>query len=193
MRRTLCSLVLLFGAVACSSTAADDKEKPKEGGKGAVVTLDGLRSRAPAGWKEEAPSNKMRFAQFRIPKAKDDNEDGELIIFKGLGGTAKANVDRWKKQFQAPAGKKIEDAAKVEEIKIAGRNATLLDVSGTYLYNPQPFNPRSKTERRPGYRMLAIHFDGPDNVYHIKFTAPAATVEAHKKAFDEWIKGFKKE
>jgi hypothetical protein len=157
-----------------------------------VVTLDGLTSRTPAAWKEEAPSNKMRFAQFRLPKAKDDKEDAELVIFKGLGGSAKANVDRWKKQFLAPPGKKLDDVAKVAEVKIAGRPATLLDVSGTYLYNPQPFNPRSKSEKRPGYRMLAIHFDGPAEVYHIKLAGPAATIEAHKKGFDDWLKGFKK-
>jgi hypothetical protein len=41
--------------------------------------------------------------------------------------------------------------------------------------------------------MLAVHFDGPDNVYHIKLTGPEQTVEAYKKGFDDWLRGFKKE
>jgi hypothetical protein len=160
--------------------------------KGVEVSLDGLKSKAPASWKEEAPANKMRFMQFKLPKVKGDTEDAELVIFKGLGGAAKANIDRWKAQFRAPAGKKIDDVSKVTEIKIGGSEATLLDISGTYLFNPAPFNPRSKTVARPNYRMLAIHFEGPTTVYHIKLTGPAKTVEHHKAGFDAWVKGFKK-
>jgi hypothetical protein len=190
MRWNLAFVMLAGVALACSSPAADsDKEKDKGG---VSVELDGMKSKTPGSWVEEKPSNKMRFAQFRLPKAKDDKEDAELVIFKGLGGSSKANVERWKKQFIPPKGKKIEDVSKVTEIKIGGDAATLLDVSGTYRYNPQPFNPRSKEVLRPGYRMLAIHFEGPKDVYHIKLTGPAKTIEQYKKGFDEWIKGFKK-
>jgi hypothetical protein len=155
------------------------------------VTLDGLKSQAPGDWKEEAPANRMRFLQFRLPKKGDDKDNGELIIFKGLGGDSRANIERWKKQFIPPEGKKIDEAAEVKEIKIGGHPATYLDVQGTYLFNPQPFNPRSKAEKKPNYRMLAVHFEGPKDVYHIKLTGPAKTIEAYKKGFDEWLKNFK--
>jgi hypothetical protein len=195
MQRILGFVLLAFVAAACSpsaseSNAADgDKDKAKK--KGVVVNLDGFKSQTPGEWKEEAPANRMRFMQFRLPKKGDDKDDGELIVFKGLGGDSKANIERWKKQFVPPEGKKINDVAKVEEIKIGGRAATYLDVQGTYLFNPQPFNPKSKTEKKPKYRMLAIHFEGPDNIYHIKLTGPAKTIEAYKKGFDEWVKNFK--
>ena len=39
---------------------------------------------------------------------------------------------------------------------------------------------------------MAVQFEGPSDVYHIKFTGPAKTVAEQKKAFDEWLKGFKK-
>ncbi len=184
MRRAL----LLAGLLAALMGSATAGEK----GKGTKVTLDGMTSTTPAAWVSEEPANRMRFAQFRLPRAKGDKEDAELIIFKGLGGSANANIDRWKKQFSPPKGKTMADVAKVTKIKIGGEEATLLDVSGTYKYNPAPFNPRSKTEDRPNYRMLAIHFEGPKEVYHIKLTGPAKTIEQHKKGFDEWLKGFKK-
>lgn len=193
MRRLIGFLILAFMAAACSpsaseSTAADgDKDK----GKKVVVDLDGLKSTTPGDWKEEAPANRMRFMQFRLPKKGDDKEDAELIIFKGLGGGAKANVERWKKQFVPPKDKQIDDVAKVEEIKIGDRPALKLDVYGTYLFNPQPFNPRSKSEEKPNYRMLAIYLDGSENPYQIKLTGPAKTVEAYKNGFDEWVKSFK--
>jgi hypothetical protein len=194
MRRLIGFLTLAFVAAACSpsaseSNAADSDHKDK--GKGVVVDLDGLKSTTPSDWKEETPSNRMRFMQFRLPKKGDDKEDAELVLFKGLGGGSKANIQRWKDSFIPPEGKKIDDVAEVKEIKIGGSPAIYLDVQGTYKVKLQPFNPRSKEEKKPNYRMLAIYFDGPQDVYQIKLTGPAKTVEAYKKGFDEWVKNFK--
>lgn len=193
MRRLIGFMVLAFMAAACSPSASESNAADGDKGKGngVVVDLDGLKATTPGAWKEEAPSNRMRMTQFRLPKKGDDKEDGELVIFKGLGGGSKANVERWKKQFVPPKDKKIEDVAEVKEIKIGDRPAVYLDVQGTYLFNPQPFNPRSKPEEKPNYRMLAIYFDGSENPYQIKLTGPAKTVEAYKKGFDEWMKNFK--
>jgi hypothetical protein len=174
----------LFALMIAVGVSADDK-------KGGEVILDGLKSKTPADWKEEEPSNNMRFAQFKLPKAGEDKDDAELIIFKNLGGSAKDNVARWKGQFLPPEGKTIDDVAKVTEIKIGGMEATLVDVTGTYLFKARPIDPTDKAVRKPGYRMLAIHFKNKDNLYHIKLTGPAATVEKYKKGFDEWIANFK--
>jgi hypothetical protein len=193
MRRLIGFMMLAFMAAACSPSASESNAADGEKGKGngVVVDLDGLKSTSPGAWKEEAPSNRMRLIQFRLPKKGEDKEDSELVIFKGLGGGSKANVERWKKQFVPPKDKKIEDVAEVKEIKIGDRPAVYLDIHGTYLFNPQPFNPRSKPEEKPNYRMLAIYFDGSENPYQIKLTGPAKTVEAYKKGFDEFVKNFK--
>jgi hypothetical protein len=195
MQRILGFVVLAFLALACSPSASEsvaaDADKGKDKSKGVVVNLDGAKSRTPGEWKEEAPANRMRLTQFRLSKKGDDKDDAELVIFQRLGGGSKANVERWKGQFVPPEGKKIEDVAEVKEIKIGDRPATYLDVQGTYKFNPQPFNPRSKTQDKPNYRMLAIYFDGPKDPYQIKLTGPAKTVEAYKKGFDEWLKNFK--
>ncbi|MGH7171177.1 MAG: hypothetical protein ACRELG_12945 [Gemmataceae bacterium] len=195
MRRLIGFMVLACMAAACSPAASEsnaaDGDKDKSKGKGVVVSLDGVKSTTPGDWKEEAPANRMRFMQFRLLKKADDKNDAELIIFKGLGGGSKANIERWKKQFLPPKDKKIEDVAKVKEIKIGDRPAMYLDIQGTYLFNPQPFNPRSKPQAKPNYRMLAIYLDGSDNPYQIKLTGSAKTVEAYKKGFDAWVKNFK--
>jgi hypothetical protein len=178
-------LALAFGLTVQPLTRAADKE-------GVVIEMDGLRSKAPADWKEMMPG-RGRYAQFKLPAQKGDKYDGELIIFKGFGGSAKDNIDRWKKQFIAPEGKTIDDVAKVEEMKIGGHTATYLDVQGTYLLKSRPFDPDEKPEKRENYRMLAVQFDGPDNVYHIKLFGPEKTIEAAKKDFEGWLKGFKKD
>ena len=192
MQRSAWFVVPMAAALGCGveagSNAADEK---KAEGKGVVVRMDGLQSRAPADWKEEAPSNRMRYAQFRLPRVKGDEHDAELVIFKGLGGSAEANIRRWKEQFQPPAGKTIDDIAKVEKIKVGDRPALYLDVRGTYLFKAQPFNPNAKAEQRPNSRMLAVHLDGKNDVYHIKLTGPANTVTHYKQGFDDWLKAFK--
>jgi hypothetical protein len=190
MRRALCLLLLGGAALAWGlgpSHAADEK---KDAGKGTVVDLGGMQSRAPAGWKEEEPSNSMRYAQFRLPKAGDDKRDAEVVIFN-LGGSARDNVARWKDQFQPPAGKSIDDVAKVTEMKVGDAQVTYLDIHGTYLFKAQPFNPAAKAEKLPDYRMLGVIFATPQKQFQIRCVGPAATVEKYKAGFDEWLKNFK--
>lgn len=182
MRQTLMQVCLV--ALFALPVLAEDA-------KGTKVSLDGLTSTTPSSWKEETPSNKMRFAQFKLPKVKGDKEDAELVIFKGLGGSAEANIQRWKDQFVAPRGKTTDDISKETEVKIGGKKAQMVEVSGIFKFNPAPFNPKSKTENRADYKMLAIHFEGPKEVYHIKLTGPAKTIDQYKKGFEDWIKGFK--
>jgi hypothetical protein len=173
---------VLLACLAVGVNAADEK--------GTTIKFDGLSSTTPADWKSEKPANQMRFAQFIIPKAKGDADNGQLIIFK-LGGTAQQNVDRWKGQFIPPEGKKIDDVAKVQTMKVAGSDVTYLDIHGTYL-DGRPGLPAAQKKKRANYRMLAVQFDTPDNSYQILFRGPAKTVAEHKKGFETWVKGFKK-
>ena len=188
MRRFVLPAGLLMAALTCTLSADD---KPDTKAKGTKVNFDGMTSTTPATWVEKMPSNKMRFMQFELPKVKGDKEDAELVVFKGLGGSAMANITRWKDQFVAPKGKSADDISKETEIKIGDKAATQVVVTGTFKYNPAPFNPRSKNELRPDYKMIAIHFEGPKDIYHIKLTGPTKTIESYEKGFDAWIKGFK--
>jgi hypothetical protein len=162
----------------------------RAGDKGKTVDFDGLKSTAPAGWKQEEPTSAMRLTQFRLPRVEGDPADAELIIFKGLGGTVKQNVDRWKNQFLPPEGKSIDDVARVTEFKVAGNDVAMLDVRGTYLDGP-PMLPASRKTRRPDYRMLAVQFKGPQTVYHVLLRGPAKTIEKNAKDFESWVKAFK--
>jgi len=131
----------------------------------------------------------MRAYQFRVPRAKGDEEDAELLIFDSFGGSAEDNINRWKtSEFEPPQGKKIDEVSKVTKLDIVSRPAHYLDVSGTYLGGP---GPGTGPTRKPGYRMLAVHYEGPDGkTYHIILRGPAKTVEEHKTEFDDWLAGF---
>jgi hypothetical protein len=168
------------------AAAADDKEK-----KGEVVELDGLKAAVPGTWKEEKPSNNMRFLQYKLPKVEGDKDDAELVVFRGFGGSAEENIKRWKATFTPPEGKELDDVAKVTDIKIGGLKAVYLDVSGTYMFKAAPFDPKAKVEARADNRMLAVHFEGKNDQYHIKLVGPAKTVASYKTGFDEWLKALK--
>jgi hypothetical protein len=190
MKRLGLAITLLLAALLLCWDRDDSLLRAEET-KGAVVDFDGLKSTAPAAWKEEEPASKMRYKQFRLPHVKDDKTDAELLIFRGFGGSAADNIKRWKEQFLPPEGKKMEDVAKVSQMKVAGNDVSYLDVSGVYLFKDRPFDPNAKAEKRPNYRMLAVHFEGPKNIYHIKLVGPEKTVEHYKKGFDDWLKAFK--
>lgn len=157
-----------------------------------VVELDGFKSKTPNSWKSiPLPAKSLRYKQFQIPAVKGDRTDAEVVIFKGLGGGVEPNVNRWKSQFTPPAGKNREDATTVTKIKIGGREATYVDIQGTY--NPPQFDPTfGKVKNWPEFRLLAVYFQGPDDVYQIKLTGPMDTVTQQKKAFDAWLSDFKK-
>jgi hypothetical protein len=188
MRRTRWFFLFAAGSLALGlasgwSGGAQDK--------GTVVDLDGLKARSPADWKEEKPGNRMRFAQFRLPKVDGDKEDAELVIFQGIGGSAQQNIERWKSMFVAPEGKKIADIAKVTDVKVGSTKVPYLQICGTYKFKSAPFDPNAKEELKPNYCMLAVVYDGKQTPYHIRIVGPEKTVEHYRKGFEDFLAAFK--
>lgn len=183
----------LFGAAVglAGLTGATPAEEKKET-KGKVVELDGLKAAVPGEWVPEKPANRMRFLQYRLPKVEGDKTDAALIIFKGLGGSPKDNIKRWKEMFIPPEGKTLEDVSKVSQIKIGKVEAPYLEVWGTYRFKEAPFDPKSKMELRPNQRMLNVHYEGEDDVFHFRLVGPDKTVTHYKKGFEDWLKALKK-
>jgi hypothetical protein len=178
--------VLALTGLALLSVAARADDK------GTVTEIDGLKSTAPAAWKaKEATGSRVYY--FVLPKEKGDKFDGELIVsyFMGQGGTVADNVKRWKAMITPPEGKTIEDVSKTEEYKVGKGKATVFDASGTYTHKARPFDPNEKGEKRENYRMIAVFLETPNGPYFIRVAGPANTIEAHKKEFDEWLKGMK--
>jgi hypothetical protein len=157
---------------------------------GTVVELGGLKAVAPVAWKEAPASSPMRVKQFTVP---GKGGDAEVVVFffgQGQGGSVEDNVARWKKQFQPPEGKTIDQVSKMETIRGAGANISLLDISGTYLFKARPMDP-SPGEPRPNHRMLAAVLETPKGNYYIRLVGPEKTVAAAKKDYVSWLKAFK--
>ena len=137
----------------------------------------------PAGWNERAPASSMRVAEFVIPKAEGDSEDGELIVyyFGGGGGSVEANLQRWITQFQSPT-QPLRTTATVNGLKL-----TSLDVGGTYVAEMRPGS--TEHYNKPGFRMRATVVETPKGPYFIKLTGPATTIEKAGAAYDQFLHG----
>ena len=147
----------------------------------------GVKFDAPSAW--TSTPKPMRTANYTIPAAAGDSQDGELAVFyfgPGQGGGVEANVRRWLGQFVNEDGSPLgsDDATRTEQ-EVGGLQVTILDVSGTYLFKPFPMAPRATP--LPGYRMLAAIVQGPDAPIFFKLTAPSKTAAGAEAGFRDVI------
>jgi hypothetical protein len=184
MATRIASLICVATLLALTSLAqADEKTADKPEAKKEVKTVEveikgGLKLNVPETWKQSEPSSRLRLAQFSIPKAKGDSEDGELALFNfGAGGGAKANIDRWVGQFQA-----AEREVNVKEGALETGRYFFVEISGTY---DKPIGPpiARQTKAAPGSRMLGVILGMEDKgIYFFKMTGPDETVAAQAAA-----------
>lgn len=169
-------------------TLADDQADAAQGDKQkkikpiVIKTVEieikgGLKLKFPENWKRGKPSNSMRLAQFAIPAAKGDKEEGELTLFYGFGGGAKANIERWISQFHA-----TDRESKIEAGAIESGKYFLVEISGTFKKSVGP--PRAgQSKPASGYRMLGVilSIEGK-RPYFLKLVGPDKTIAAQGTA-----------
>lgn len=177
----LCSCLFLC-AIPSTLPSGEAKQTP--------VKIDNLQALAPADWKSEKPANRLRSYQFRLPRAKDDKDDAELVILPNLSGTNESNIARWKEMFLPPDGKTIEEVSKVTSSKAGAVKLTTLEVTGTYLYKDRPLSAKTPVPKA-NYRMFSVIFETDEGPSLIRLVGPAATVEHHRARFEAFLKSFK--
>lgn len=152
-----------------------------------------LNYAAPTTWQTQPPRSGMRKAQFLLPRAEGDSEDGEMILFyfgRNEGGGVADNIARWRGMFTTTEGKPVGDeAVKQEKFEANGLAITLLDVVGRYAPSAMPGAPA--TGPKDDYRMLAAVIETPGGPWFFRGTGPRATMEAHLPAFREMLNSVK--
>jgi hypothetical protein len=143
----------------------------------------------PGEWKSRPAASSMRVAEFVVPRAQGDAEDGEVIVyfFGGTGGSVDANVQRWIGQFQQPQGAPAD--GKRTTFAVGDLKVTTVDVSGTYVAEVRPGS--AERHNKPNFRMRAAVVETPRGPYFVKFTGPAKTVAAASSAFDGFIRSLR--
>jgi hypothetical protein len=142
---------------------------------------------APPAWQTRPAASSMRIAEFVIPRAPGDAEDGELIVYYfGTGaGTIDANIDRWIGQIQQPDGSPSKEKARRTTQTVNGLNVTMVDAEGTYVADMRPGS--AERYNKPGFRLRAAVVETPRGPYYIKMTGPAKTIGAADAAYTAFV------
>jgi hypothetical protein len=177
---------------ASSSSAPLAPAPSAANAQGASPAVAGeLHYKVPEGWVVEQTTSGMRLAQYKLPKAGGDAEDGLLIVYyfgQGQGGSAQANIDRWIGQIQQPDGSSSKEKAKTETLTVNGLAVNTVDVLGNYSGGMSPDS--APAEKKAIYRLRAAVIETPKGSYFVKLTGPEKTVAHWDKAYTDYIKSF---
>ena len=140
----------------------------------------GLRFAVPAAWTRVPAPSDVRAAEWRLPRATGDAEDGEVILFffgAGKGGSAAENLERWYGQFTPADGRPARDAAVITQRTVRALRVTSVDLAGAYRSTPSG-------APKPGFHLLAAVIEGPGGPWFLKVVGPEATVAAAREGFE---------
>jgi hypothetical protein len=143
----------------------------------AAVALGPFSAAVPAEWKVKPTTSKMRAADYTVPG------DGEVIVYyfgEHGAGSVDDNVERWLGQFTQPDGKATREVAKIDKVKLAGNDATLVAVSGHYVAMAVP---GMDAVDKPDAAMIAAIVASPSGPYYFRLIGGKSTVDANAAAF----------
>jgi hypothetical protein len=125
----------------------------------------------------------MRAAEYLVPRAAGDGEDGECFVITfgpGQGGGVDENIERWVKQLQ-PTTSGVDRTSR----SVNGMKVTRVEVAGTYTPMQMPGMPSATA--RSGYRLVGDIVEAPSGLWFFKLTAPDATAKAAGKELDALV------
>ncbi len=175
MNRTRLSIISLFVLILTSSLHGQ--------GFAESLFIGGISFEVPAEWPETKASSPMRAAQYKIPKAVADPEDGELAVFffgEGQGGDIQANIIRWQQQFKSSD----ENSGQIEKKTINGVSVTSVYLEGTY--QPSAMSGGSG-EAKSDYAFSGAILSGAQGHIFIKLLGPRHTVENANASFQKML------
>jgi hypothetical protein len=146
---------------------------------GGMVRFGSLTLTPSEGWTRKPPQSSFIAAEFVLPRAAGDDQDGRLTL-SVAGGSIEANIERWKGQF---AGALKND--KQEQFDVAGVKVTLVDLSGDFNDQRGPFAP---AVQRKGYRMITAILPVGGQLHFIKVVGPEKTMAAHAEKIQAFIR-----
>ncbi|MGL4419251.1 MAG: hypothetical protein ACRCZF_01180 [Gemmataceae bacterium] len=170
-------------AMLLVSLAMIDDPKP--------VAIAKLSATPPADWKSEKPATRLRSHQFKFPSGIPDVADAELIVLPESSPKPEKEFPRWRTQFQPPEGKTVEELGKESKLELAGGTVHLLDVSATWKYKERPFDPKSKEELKPEWRVIWAIVVTKEEAVHLRLSGPQAVVGKRYAEFEGFLKALK--
>ena len=161
-----------------------DKGSEAPAPTGPDVHVAGIKLKAADNWVRKAPASNFIEAEFMLPRAKDDAQDGRLTV-SVAAGSIEDNINRWKGQFGGNPSKSKQDT-----LKVSGMDVTLVDFSGTFKDSRGPAAPAVD---RPNYRMIAAIIPAQGQMIFVKATGPENTLQQQADKIAEFVKTAKPE
>jgi hypothetical protein len=154
------------------------KGKPGTGGdKGATGTTErnfnGAVFQIPGDWEEVPKQSEFIAAEFQVP---GPGGPARLTLSTARGGVAE-NIERWKGQFLRSSN---DPPPKEAHLTIDGREATLVELFGSYQDMLQPRAPQT------GSALLGVVIPLRETNYFVKLTGPRETVLDVRESFLEF-------
>ncbi len=128
----------------------------------------------PDGWVVKPVTSTMRVADLQM------GSDADMIVYyfgEGGAGSVQDNVNRWLGQMSQPDGKSSKDAAKIEAMKVAGQDATVVTATGSY--GAESMMAGQGPTSIADAEMVAAIIASPMGPFTFKAVGPRAIVDAN--------------
>ena len=149
------------------------------------VQLLGMTSQVPPSWVPEQTASDMRLLQFRIPGA-EGSEGAVFIVYyfgPNQGGSAEANLARWRSQFSNPDGGEVEPVVSTLE---GAQPATLVELEGSYA---RSVGMGQTVEPQPSRMLLAAVVETTKGNLYPQLHGPVDLVKAQRAGFVAFVEG----
>ena len=140
--------------------------------------FNGAVFQVPGDWEEVPTKSGVIDAEFEVP---GPGGKARLTLSTATGGVAE-NVRRWKGQFLTSSD---DPSPRESKLAIDGRDATLVELFGSYQDMLQPGQPQ------PDSAMLGVVIPLRETNYFVKLTGPRDTVTEAREAFLEFVESGK--
>jgi hypothetical protein len=144
---------------------------------------------APAQWQRTTPSSAMRLAQYSVPRAAGDAQDGELAVFF-FGPQGAGSVDETFGRWLAPFDEKAREKASRSSRKVGTFEVATLEAQGSYEASKSAMgagSPGGDAGALQAAGLLGAVVRAHDGVYYFKLIGPPKTVDGARKAFSKMI------
>jgi len=196
IKTTFAVIACVVLSIACSKNSGPPSPalatSPGQTNSSAAQNVAGdLHFKVPDGWTQEKPTSEMRFAQYKLPRATGDADDGLLVVYyfgKGQGGTPEANIERWINQVKQPDGSPSQEKAKVDSLTVNGLAVKTVDVTGNYSGGMSADS--APHDSKALYRLRGAIIDTPKGSYFVKLTGPEKTINQWDQAYNDYIRSF---
>ncbi len=148
-----------------------------------TVTVMGLTTKLPEGWKSVVPANAMRLAEVQVPDASGDAAKMCTLVLSTAGGDVASNIARWEGQVTGADGKPSKAEPKTRTVD--GMNVTTVEMTGSFMN-------MGETAPHTNWMMRGAVVETPAGLLFLKMTGPAEQMGAAGKGFDAMIDGMKK-